>query len=113
MKYLGPFVPDGSDWEKEAFRIVGSERKYCGEVKILKTTGGGLWLDYHVEYEGFTGSGRWFMAPIEQEKAEAIQASEALDWLASLDWYFQGGSFFGGNVSKASGPPRAGLMGTP
>ncbi|MDR3154530.1 MAG: hypothetical protein LBW85_09770 [Deltaproteobacteria bacterium] len=108
LEFLRHDVPQWSEFEQTAFREVGYEHEYGGDVTIIKTKAGGLWLRYHVEYEGFSESGRWFKAPIDREKAEAIQASEALSWLASLDWYFQGGSYFR-DVSKNSGPPLAGL----
>lgn len=61
-----------------------------------------LWLRYHVEYEGFSGSGRWARGLIAPDKA-AITPETAAAYIDGLDWYLRGGSYFGA-AGRASGP---------
>ncbi len=67
-----------------------------GEVSLLQCkTCGRYWLHYLVEYEGFTGSGRWFMGLITQEIADSLSPRAAIEYLNRLDWHLYGGSYFG------------------
>jgi len=61
------------------------------------------WLKYLYEVEGFTGSGRWYLGPISAEQLSALTAETAKAILESLEWYYCGGSYFGGQVTRASG----------
>ena len=74
---------------------------------------GAQWLHYLVEYEAFTGSGRWFCGRLHGEAAATVSASNAIATLASLDWYWFGGSYFEGTVGKGAGPVPVDLYGTP
>ena len=69
------------------------------------------WLHYQVEYEAFSGSGRWFCGRIAD--AAAPTASNAIATLAALPWYWAGGSFFDGEVSKGAGAVPVDLYGPP
>lgn len=76
-----------------------------GDVKLHKcTTCGANWLHYQVEYEAFSGSGRWFCGRLNAATATSVSASNAIATLAALPWYWAGGSYFDGEVSKGSGP---------
>ena len=61
------------------------------------------WLNYSVEYEGYTQSGRWFSGLISREKAATMQPEEAVGYLESIEWYYRGGSYFSGKVTRVSG----------
>ncbi len=63
---------------------------------------GASWLDYHVEYEGFTASGRWYRGRITAEQAATLTPAEAVPLLEALPWWISGGSYLGG-VSRGSG----------
>jgi hypothetical protein len=66
-----------------------------GEVTVKQCKHcGRLWLHYFVEYEAFSESGRWFMGLITPEQAEAMTPEKAIDYLDTLDWHLQGGSYF-------------------
>lgn len=45
---------------------------------------GQIWLDYHVEYEAFSQSGRWFRGSLTPEQAQTVTPKTAADLLASL-----------------------------
>lgn len=92
---------------------------HCAEVGIDDTNGrfgrvtletcrrcGALWLVYQVEYEGFSGSGRWFRGLLAPEDRSAITPRGAVAYLEGLHWYFAGGSYFGspGAVSRGRVP---------
>ncbi len=56
---------------------------------------GRLWLKYAVEYEGFSGSGRWYRGLISSGEAETVTPQNAQVVLEGLEWYFCGGTFLG------------------
>jgi hypothetical protein len=64
---------------------------------------GRIWLHCHYENEAFKESGQWYRGVVSAEVAQNIEAKDALDALADLDWYICGGSFFR-RVYKDSGP---------
>lgn len=75
-----------------------------GEVGLLRCKRcGRYWLRYQVEYEAFTGSGRYFMGLITLEKAESLAPDEAFDYLNQLDWHLYGGSYFFGKKGRSTG----------
>jgi len=74
-----------------------------GEVTILKCRRcGRYWLHYFIEYEYLTAAGKWFRGVITPETAASADAASATKILEGLDWYFRGGSAFGGKVIKTS-----------
>jgi hypothetical protein len=105
-------MSEGSCYRPFSFTITRKVGLYrSGDVMIVRCdVCGTLWLWYHVEYEGFTGSGRWFRGLIDEERAGAIQPEEAITYLCSLDWYLRGGSIYDGEISRDHGPVQAGLM---
>ena len=56
---------------------------------------GQIWLRYTIEYESYTGSGRWYQGPISQKDLKRMTPSKAVDYLSNLDWCFAGGTYFG------------------
>jgi hypothetical protein len=52
------------------------------------------WLRYQLEYEAFTASGRWCMAPIDAALAARITPETAAAALAAAEWHIYGGSYF-------------------
>lgn len=61
---------------------------------------GRYWLEYHVEYEHLTAADRWFRGIITPEIAASADARSVKSILEGLEWYFRGGSAFGGKVIK-------------
>jgi hypothetical protein len=53
------------------------------------------WLDYHIEVEAFSESGRWYCGLLSDEAARMLTPEKAIAVLEDLDWYFYGGSYFG------------------
>jgi hypothetical protein len=70
---------------------------------------GRCWLHYHVEYEAFSRSGRWFRGLITPEQAASVTPENAAALLASLPWYFYGGSYFDTPGKQGSGPVQVDL----
>ncbi len=64
---------------------------------------GQKWLKFFYELEVFTASGRWYLGAIPSEQAMILTAENAKNTLEKLNWYFYGGSYFGGRIGKASG----------
>jgi hypothetical protein len=62
-----------------------------------------LWLRYFYENEAFTASGRWYLGVITAEQARRLKPENAKEMLEGLGWYFSGGSYFDGRISKSSG----------
>ena len=63
----------------------------------------GNWLYYVLEFEGAPGSGRWYRGLIGPEVAFSHRNAAAV--LAQLKEYWSGGSHFGGEIKRRSGPP--------
>jgi hypothetical protein len=76
-----------------------------GEVTVETCKAcGSVWLRYFVEWEWLSESGRWYRGPVTPEMVEWLQPEQALELLASLPWYFYGGSYFRTTGRKGSGP---------
>lgn len=66
-----------------------------GEVRIMQCKiCGNFWIEYFYENEAFSESGRWFKGRISETHAKTILPEEAVAYLAQLDGYFYGGSYF-------------------
>lgn len=66
-----------------------------GEVTVQTCKScGKKWLNYHVEHEAFTASGRWFRGQIDNNELSRISAENALQFLEQLPWHFVGGSYY-------------------
>jgi hypothetical protein len=70
---------------------------------------GTQWLNYFVEYEAFTASGRWFRAPVTQQLITDLIPERAAELLSILPWYFYGGSYFNTSGLRGSGAVRVDL----
>ncbi len=74
------------------------------EVSLLTCSlCGQKWIRYLYEVEAFTASGRWYLGAITAQQASLLVAENAKNTLEKLNWYFYGGSYFGGRIGKASG----------
>lgn len=83
-------------------RSIGMDQDF-GEVSVLRCNScGRFWLKYLMEYEHLTGAGRWFLGLIGPKAAASMKAANAKKVLESLDWYYRGGSAFGGKVIRTS-----------
>ena len=65
---------------------------------------GRLWLNYLIEQEAFSRSGRWYSGVVTTDELEDLMPAEAPKLLETLPWYLMGGSFFDGKISRGSGP---------
>ncbi|MBS1724836.1 MAG: hypothetical protein JSS66_17985 [Armatimonadetes bacterium] len=87
----------------ELARDLGVDRHYA-EYSLLKCRlCGTAWLLIHYELEAFTRSGRWFLAPVPGHLVASLREEDSEQFVESRDWYFLGGSYFGGIVSRSSG----------
>jgi hypothetical protein len=83
-------------------KSLGMDDDY-GEVSIKRCKRcGRYWLHYLMEYEYLTRAGRWFRGLITPEMAASVTTATAKSTLESLDWYFRGGSAFGGKVIRTN-----------
>ena len=84
-----------------------------GDVSLWQCCScGRYWLEYHVEYSAFSRSGRYFRGLIEPEYAKKLKPGNAVRYLSSLDWYLQGGSYFG-DLTRQTGPLGVDFLGDP
>jgi len=97
--------PLGFDCYDDVRRLgVDSTNGRYGEVNLWRCKlCDRYWLRYQVDYEAFTGSGRYFMGPISLEKAEALAPDEAITYLNQLEWHLYGGSYFFGKKGRSTG----------
>jgi hypothetical protein len=84
---------------------VDETRGRHGEVTIETCRAcGSKWLRYFVEYEFFSESGRWYRGLVRDESVASLKPEQAPEFLASLLWYFYGGSYFRTLGRQGSGP---------
>lgn len=97
---LGP-RPGGFD---EAFVGVDGTNGRFGEVSVRTCREcGRRWLHYHVEYEAFTGSGRWYTGLIPRGERFEAGPEAAVAFLERLPWHVHGGSYFGTAGRRGAG----------
>jgi hypothetical protein len=87
-------------------RSVGVDETHgrYGEVTIRECRQcGRWWLHYAVEYEAFTGSGRYFMGLIRPRVARSLAPDEAVAYLERLRWHLYGGSYYDGRKGRSRG----------
>jgi hypothetical protein len=78
--------------------------EHHGQITVLACPFcGQFWLKYFYENEGFTASGRWYLGAISADQFASLTLENTIATLEKLDWYFVGGSYFGGQISKNSG----------
>lgn len=70
---------------------------------------GRRWLHYAVEYEAFTGSGRWYAGILPDGAETGLTPEGAAPLLESLPWHVHGGSYFGHAGRRGSGRLHLGL----
>lgn len=90
-RYVGVDETDGRYADVEVHRCVG-----CGL----------LWLRYHVEYEGFSKSGRWARGQITEAEAGAMTPEAAGDAFTHMSGYLYGGSYIDGKCGYRRGAMR-------
>ena len=83
-------------------RGLGTDALY-GEssLKTCKTCGR-VWLHYLLEFEGTTGSGRWYRGLLAE--GEQVDPAKAAERFAAMPDYLAGGSFFKGQAHRRKGP---------
>jgi hypothetical protein len=84
-------------------RYLGMDRDFADVTLRRCSRCGQAWLHYLYEMEAVTASGRWFRGAVADERAGTITAVDARQVLGTLPWYWKGGSYFGGTVSRGSG----------
>jgi hypothetical protein len=95
-----PQVPVGCDEQSGRFGEVTLQS--CGDC-------GRRWLEYFVEYEAFTASGRRFRGLVSEQQAKELTAVSAAALLGALPWHFAWGSYFSGRWIRESGSARVDL----
>lgn len=98
----GPRMPDVVDkryigCDKTAGQFADVTIRRCSRCRRL-------WLQYMVEYEAFSASGRWAEAPIDEAAAMAMTPDAAPAFLDGAEFYIFGGSYFGHTGHRSSGP---------
>jgi hypothetical protein len=94
-------------FEKKA---IGVDDHY-GEVSVwVCTKCGRNWLYYLIEYEYLTAAGRIFTGVISPQAAAEVKVGNAVDVFESMDWFFRGGSAFGGKLLRTTGPLQPWLI---
>ena len=66
-------------------------------------TCGRKWLHYHVEYEAFSQSGRWYRGLLLENEVASLTPENAVQFLESLPWHIYGGSYFATSGRRGTG----------
>lgn len=61
------------------------------------------WIKYHVEFESFSYSRRWYKGIVSEEDLRQITPENAIGCIEKLDWYLYGGSYFSNYGKMGSG----------
>ena len=88
---------------KYFFKYLGWDSEYGVSSSLTCRDCGRRWLRYYYCDEAFSKSGRWFCGLLEYFLSERVSADNAKHILETMDWYYRGGSFYSGLVSKQSG----------
>jgi hypothetical protein len=104
-----PRSPEACGCFTTAYQYLGSEQalgmdaSFAEASLLFCSVCGQPWLRYFYEVEAFTASGRWYLGAISKEQAGQLTAENAKAVLENLNWYFYGGSYFGGRTGRNSG----------
>lgn len=52
------------------------------------------WINYLVEFESFSNSGRFYKGIVAEEDLPKITPQNSIKYIERLDWYIYGGSYF-------------------
>ena len=71
-----------------------------------------IWLFYQVEYEGFSGSGRWYRGLITPETSATVTPEAAAQAIADCEYQVYGGSYFSspGRIHLGPGEVKVNLL---
>ena len=96
---------DFRDYDTESLGVDETNGRF-GEVTVETCkVCGARWLQYFVEYEAFSGSGRSYRGLVSSDMLSGLIPSQVPAMLAGLPWFFYGGSYFKTTVmTKGSGP---------
>ncbi|NND82913.1 MAG: hypothetical protein HKN50_10840 [Gammaproteobacteria bacterium] len=82
------------DYESKDIGVDPNDPKF-GEVSMdLCRSCDKLWLKYHIEWDGYSRSGRWYRGEVTPEQAEGITPQKAAELLKMAEWHFKGGSYY-------------------
>lgn len=87
----------------ERVQFVGEDKTWSDIWIERCTLCGTYWLEFAHEEPAFTASGLWYLLPIVEAEIAEITADNARALFEFADWYFRGGSYYGGEVRKQSG----------
>lgn len=87
-----------------SIKYLGWDEEYGVSSILTCRRCGRQWLRYFYEHESYSKSGRWYCGILEIYLAETVDADNAKHLLETMEWYFRGGSFYSGDVTKSSGP---------
>jgi hypothetical protein len=65
---------------------------------------GHRWLHFALGHEAWEQSNRWYRGPLSVHHSRLVTSENALALLASLPWYFYGGTDFDTNGQQGCGP---------
>lgn len=79
-----------------------------GEISLLTRKGAPqvVYVQYYITREDIPHSGRWFCGPVVAAQVVGLVPDNALALLASLDYYYGGGSYYDGQILELSGVPH-------
>ncbi len=84
-------------------RELGMDSHYAEPSVWACRVCGRRWLRYFYENEAFSRSGRWYLGHVPVAIALGLTADGAKRALETLPWYFSGGSYYDGRISRSSG----------
>jgi len=70
---------------------------------------GTKWLNYLIEYEAFSKSGRWYRGVVSDNKLKEITPENVVTYFEGLDWFIFGGSYFSSTGMYGKGKVQADL----
>ena len=89
----GPRAPDII--EKRDIGVDDTEGRFADVTLLRCARCRRLWLRHFYEVKGFSRSGRWAEALIDEERALAMMPQRALGFIEAAPWRVVGGSYYG------------------
>lgn len=103
--------PHYSDYTSSSLGIDKTEGRFADVTLEICKHCERKWINYLVEYEGTSRSGRYYRGLISDIALSKLTPETAVEHLEKLDWYIFGGSHFSSGGIYGRGKVETGLFG--
>ncbi|MBL7747598.1 MAG: hypothetical protein JNM19_09250 [Chitinophagaceae bacterium] len=98
-----------TDYEKTYWGVDTTNGRFAEITLEVCVHCGTKWLNYLVEYEAFSKSGRWYRGVVQDNNLKGIVPGKVVSYFEGLDWFIFGGSYFSSTGMYGKGKVQADL----